>query len=338
MWKHLVLLALAAVVAGCGDSSSENDDGVSSKGDAKASYRIAVIPKGTTHEFWKSVHAGAQNAADDLADDDIDVEILWEGPLNENDAEGQIRVMQNFVTKQVDGICLAPLDATALVKYVSESKEADVPVVIFDSGLDSEEDIVSYVATDNYNGGRLAARQLAQALDGKGNVILLRYKQGSESTEQREQGFLDTLKEEFSEITVISSDEYSGTTPESSLSKATLVLNKHKDTVNGVFAVCEPNANGLLKALQETELVGKVKFMAFDPSVPLIDGMTKGTVDGIVLQDPVTMGYEAVMTMVKHLEGEDVEKRVATGEYVATPVNMKEERMHELLEPEQFQE
>jgi ribose transport system substrate-binding protein len=130
---------------------------------ADVKYRIAVIPKGTTHEFWKSVHAGAAKAAKEAGN----VEVLWKGPLQENDAEGQINVVQEFITKKVDGIVLAPLDSQALIAPVKDAKQQGIPTVIFDSGLADESIIVSYVATDNYNGGRLAARRLVEAIGAK---------------------------------------------------------------------------------------------------------------------------------------------------------------------------
>ena len=301
-------------------------------GEAKK-YTFALIPKGTTHEFWKSVHAGAENAAKEIGD----IQILWKGPLLENDRDGQISVVQDFVIKKVDGICLAPLDKQALVDAVKDAQAANIPVLIFDSALDDESLIVSYVATDNYKGGRLAAARLAESLDGQGNVIVLRYNAGSESTEQREEGFLAELKEKHPGIKVISSTEYAGTTPESSLEKATQVLTKHKSDVNGIFAVCEPNAAGVLKALEEIGLAGKVKFVAFDPNKELIQGLTDKKVHGIVLQDPVTMGYEAVKRMAAHIKGEQVEKRIGTGEFVATPENMTTPEMDKLLKPQQFE-
>lgn len=301
--------------------------------DASKKLTFAVIPKGTTHEFWKSVHAGAENAAKELGN----IEILWKGPLLENDRDGQISVVQDFVTKKVDGICLAPLDKQALVDAVRDSHDAGIPVLIFDSALQDENLIVSYVATDNLKGGQLAAKTLGESLGGKGNVVMLRYNAGSESTEQREAGFLATIKSDFPDIQVISSDEYAGTTPESSLDKATQVLSKFKDEANGIFAVCEPNAAGVLKALEETGLAGKVKFVAFDPNKELIDGMAASKVHGIVLQDPVTMGYESVKRLAAHLRGESVEKRIGTGEYVATPANMKTPEMDKLLKPQQFE-
>ncbi|HEX4412704.1 MAG TPA: substrate-binding domain-containing protein [Lacipirellulaceae bacterium] len=173
--------------------------------------------------------------------------------------------------------------------------------------------------------------------DEKG-VVLLRYNPGSESTEQREKGFLDTLAKEFPKVKVLSSDQYAGTTPESALDKATDVLTKYRDQVSGMFAVCEPNANGLVRALEISGLAGRVKCVVFDPSPDLIEGLTQGKVNGIVLQDPVTMGYLGVKTMIAHLDGKEVEKRIVTGEYVATPDNMKEAKIKELLEPAQFQE
>lgn len=297
-------------------------------------YRLAVIPKGTTHEFWKSVHAGAEQAAKEAGN----VEILWKGSLLENDRDGQISVVQDFVTQKVDGICLAPLDSQALIAYVREAKEAGIPTVIFDSGLDDESDIVSYVATDNYKGGVLAAQQMGKVLEGKGNVILMRYNPGSESTKQREDGFLDALKKDFPDAKILSSDEYAGTTPEASLEKCQTMFQKFKSELNGVFAVCEPNGTGMLGALEETGLAGKVKFITFDPSPRLIDAMTSGQCHGIVLQDPVKMGYTAVKTLVAHLNGQPVEKHISTGEYLATPANMKEPEMDKLLHPVQFGE
>lgn len=331
------LICVAAFV-GCSSNSPSSASGGGTAGGAgqgndagQKKLRIAVIPKGTTHIFWKSVHAGAVQAAKDLGD----VEILWKGPLLENDRDGQINVVQDFIANRVDGICLAPLDKQALIGPVKDAVEANIPVVIFDSALQDESKIVTYVATDNRKGGELAARHMASLLGGKGNVILLRYNAGSESTEQREEGFLDTLKEQFPEITVIS-QEYAGTTPELSLDKATQVLTNFKDKVQGIFAVCEPNASGILIALKETQLVGKVKFVAFDPSDDLIRAMEDGSCHGIVLQDPVSMGYKSVQSIVKSIRGETLEKRIGTGEFLATPENAKTPEINKLLNPERF--
>jgi ABC-type sugar transport system substrate-binding protein len=176
---------------------------------------------------------------------------------------------------------------------------------------------------------------------GRKGVILLRYKPGSESTEQREKGFLETLRKEYPDVRILVDNEYSGTTRDESLNKAQDLLNKYRHQVEGVFAVCEPNSMGVLEALKDLELDGKVKFIAFDPSPQLIEGMRDNVIHGIVLQDPVTMGYKAVMTLVEHLEGKEVTKRIATGEYVATPDNMNGQDaagndIQKLLNPVQY--
>ncbi len=326
------VLSLSVFLAGCGSENQPAKSGTVSG--TKKKYRIAVIPKGTTHEFWKSVHAGAENAARELGN----VEILWKGSLLENDRDGQISVVQDFITRKVDGFCLAPLDSQALIKYVKEASQENIPTVIFDSALDDESDIVSYVATDNYKGGALAAKQLGKALEGKGGVILLRYNTGSESTTQREEGFLDTLKKEFPEIKILSSNEYSETTPEGSLDKSQKLLIKFHDQVNGIFTVCEPNSTGMLKALEQEGLAGKVKFVGFDPSKQLIQAMRDGKMHGIVLQDPVKMGHDAVIALIQSLESKPPEKRIPTGEHIATPENMDEPEMQKLLNPQQFGE
>ncbi len=156
-------------------------------------YTIAVIPKGTTHEFWKSIHAGAVKAEQELAAKGTVVKLFWKGPLREDDREQQIQVVENFTTRRVSGIVLAPLDSHALVNPVRSAVRAKIPVVVMDSDLKSDQ-YVSFVATDNFLGGQLAGEQLAKLLEGRGNVILLRYAVGSASTEAREAGFLDALK------------------------------------------------------------------------------------------------------------------------------------------------
>lgn len=129
---------------------------------AEAKYNIAVIPKGTTHEFWQSVHAGVHKAAQELGN----VRIHWKGPIREDDADGQIDVVRDFITKGVDGICLAPLDSQALLGAVREAQSEGIPTIVFDSNLVPNEIQVSYVATDNYQGGAKAAHQMAELLRG----------------------------------------------------------------------------------------------------------------------------------------------------------------------------
>jgi ABC-type sugar transport system substrate-binding protein len=166
----------------------------------------------------------------------------------------------------------------------------------------------------------------------------MRYNPGSESTEQREAGFLDTLAKEYPDVKVISSDQYAGTTPESSMDKTTDVLNKYRGRVTGIFSNNESNATGMLGALENTSLAGQMKAIAFDPNAALIQAMVDGKIQGIVLQAPVKMRYQSVKTITSHPEGQPVEKRIVTDVHVATPENMNDEEMKKLLHPAQYQE
>lgn len=318
---------LFLLLLGCCGGSGAGTGGGGASPDKK--LRIAVIPKGTTHQFWKSVHAGAQRAAKEMGN----VEIEWTSSPKEDDTPGQISVVKGSITRGVDGICVAPNHSQSLVDAVEESIDAGVPVVIFDSGLAPGPDIVSYVATDNENGGRLAAQQMAKALGEKGNVILLRYREGSESTEMREKGFLEEIAK-YPDIKVVSSDQYGDSTVQSAKQKAMQLIVAYEGKFDGIFAVCEPNAIGVLEALEQSNLAGKVKFIAFDPSERLIAAMEEDKIHGIVLQNPVEMGYQSVKALVSKIRGQEVEKKIGTGEYVATKENMNSPEVAKLLRPE----
>ncbi len=264
---------------------------------AAESYRVAVIPKGTTHEFWKSINAGAFKARDELAAQGVKVEVIWKGPLKEDDRDQQIQTVENFTSRRVNGIILAPLDSQALVRPVNNAIRAKIPVVIFDSGLKGE-NYVSFVATDNYKGGVLAAQHLGKVLGGKGKVILLRYAVGSASTEEREAGFLDTLKAKFPEIKLISSDQYAGPTRETGYQASQNLLNRFGREVEGIFCPNENSTVGMTKALKDIgKAGGKVKMMGFDAGTQSVLDLKNGDVQGLVVQNPIFMGYKSVMTM-----------------------------------------
>lgn len=299
---------------------------------AEKSYTIAVIPKGTTHEFWKSINAGAVKAQRELTEKGTKVEIIWKGPLREDDRDQQIQVVENFMARRVSGIVLAPLDSQALVRPVANAAQAGVPVVIIDSGLKSDK-YVSFVATDNYKGGQIAGEHLAKLLGEKGNVILLRYAVGSASTEAREEGFLDAIKK-FPNIKILSSDQHAGATRELAYQTSQNLLNRFGREVNGIFAVNETATVAMAKALRDIgRASGKVKMIGFDSGTPSVQDLKNGDVQGLVVQNPMRMGYLGVVTMVKHLQGEKVEKRIDTGVVLVTPENMEKPEIKELLYP-----
>jgi ribose transport system substrate-binding protein len=325
------MLACALAAAGCGDSEPAGGNTAGGSTGA-AGYTIAVIPKGTIHEFWRAIEAGARKAEAELKAGGTQVEVIWKGPLREDDRDQQIQVVENFTSRRVSGMVLAPLDSQALVKPVETAAQARIPIVIIDSGLKTES-YVSFVATDNFLGGQLGGEHLARLLDGKGKVILLRYAVGSASTEAREAGFLDAIKK-FPEITLLSSDQYGGATRETAYQAAQNLLNRFGREVNGVFCPNESVAVGMAKALRDLGLAGgKVKMIGFDTSVQSVADLRAGNLQGLVVQNPMRMGYDGVMTLVKHLKGEEVPRRIDTGVTLVTPENMDQPEVKELLEP-----
>ena len=298
----------------------------------KKKLTIAVIPKGTTHEFWKSIHAGAVQASQELNAAGDSVRIIWKGPLREDDREQQIQVVEGFLTQGVNGIVLAPLDRRALVRPVEEAKSAGVPTVIIDSGLESEA-IVSYIATDNYKGGTLAADRIGQLLNGKGKVLVLRLQEGSASTEERERGFLEELKSKFPGITVVSSDQYAGPTRETAKRASENLLNRFGGDLQGVFTSNESATIGMLLALQDIGKAGKISFVGFDSSQTFIDAINANQLHGIVVQNPFNMGYLGVRTMVDNLLGKPVSKQIDTGVMLVTKDNLQSPEVQTLLHP-----
>ncbi len=290
-------------------------------------YRIAVIPKGTTHEFWKSIHAGAAKAAKEF-----DVEIIWQGPQKEDDRELQIQVVQSFVSRRVDAIVLAPLDEVALVRPVREAVRRGIKVVVIDSGLKAK-GFSSFVATDNYQGGRMGAKRLGEVMGGQGKALLLRYSEGSASTMKREQGFLDEMAENYPGIELVSTNRYAGATRESAFKEAQNLLTKFS-SLDGVFCPNESSAAGMLRALQTAGKAGKVKYVGFDSSETLLNGLKAGEMDGLVVQNPFLMGYLGVKTAVEVLQGKKVKRRIDTGVVLVTRENMATPEMVELLTPD----
>ncbi len=294
------VVGIGLLLGGC------NPDGGSGQGSSK--IRIAVIPKGTTHEFWKSVEAGAKKAGEELK-----VEIIWKGPLKEDEKNQQIGLVEQFVSEGVSGICLAPLDDTALLAPVQGAAGKKIPVVIFDSALKGQvgKDFVSLVATNNRVGGRMAGEQLVKTLGQNKKVVLLRYKEGSASTMEREAGFLEAIAKD-PQITLIEQNRYAGATMGEAQTAAMNMIDKLREA-GGIFCPNESSTMGMLLALRQNGLAGKVTFIGFDASPPLLEAVRNGEIQGLIAQDPSGMGYKAVATMVKHLKGEKVPDYIDTG-------------------------
>jgi ribose transport system substrate-binding protein len=320
MKKLLCSVALLVLVGACSKPKSD-------------ALQIAVIPKGTTHEFWKSIHAGAEKAAQELKSQGVNVQIIWKGPLKEDDREQQIQVVENFVGQRVAGIVLAPLDKRGLVAPVESAVRGKIPVVVIDSGIESTAPS-SYIATDNREGGRIAARRLGQLLGGKGGVIMLRLQVGSASTEAREEGFLEVMTKDFPDIKLLSTDQHAGATRDTAKAVSENLINRFGRQLNGIFCVNESASAGMLQALRDAGLAGgKVKFVGFDSGETLNAALLAGDIQGLVVQNPMMMGYLGVKKIVAVIRGEKVEPVIDTGVGFVTKENFNSPEMVEMVKP-----
>ena len=309
---RLCLLLAAIALSGC----------QSREGPSGTVLRVAVVPKGSTHEHWLRVKIGAEKAAAELTAGGTPVEVIWKAPLREDDREQQVQVVEGFISQGVSGLVLAPLDSRALERPVEEAARAGIPTVIFDSALANPEKAVSYVSTDNRRGGELAGRRMGEVLKGKGRVLMLRYQEGSAATEEREGGFLAVLSKEFPGIEVVSSDQYAGATRDTAKRTSENLLNRYAASLDGIFTPNESSTAGMLLALQDIGKAGAIAFVGFDYSSAFIEPLKRGEIRGFVVQHPVNMGYLSVKTMVDHLRGRPVPKTVDTGVFMVTPDNL----------------
>jgi len=326
MKRIMIAAGIAVLVVACG----KNEQTAAPK--SGKSFTIAVIPQGSTHEFWKSIHAGAMKAAQDEAKAGVNVTIIWKGPMREDDREQQVQVVEGFVTQHVDGIVLAPFDKNALVRPVEEAKRAGIPTVVVDSGLESA-DPISFVASNNYHGGELAADEMGRLLNGKGKVLALRYQEGVFSTEQREKGFIERIKAVYPNIQLISSNQFAGATRDTAKTAAENLLNRFGNDLDGLFTPNESSTAGALLALEDAGKAGKIRFIGFDTSEVFVKAMRDGKLHGIVVQNPFRMGELGVKAVVDHLLGKAVEKRVDTGVTLITPANLDAPESQTLLHP-----
>jgi ribose transport system substrate-binding protein len=278
---------------------------------------IAVVPKANSHMFWQSVQAGAKAAGREFQ-----VDILWNGAASETEYSRQIQIVDSMLARRVDGLAVAAADRTALNGSLDRAASLKIPVTIFDSGVDSS-NYMTFVATNNYEAGQMAARKLGALVGGSGKIAVVMHAPGSYSTMERERGFDDTLAKEFPRIRV-AARQFGMSDRAKSMAAAENMLTAHPDLA-GMFASSEPSSMGTAQALKERGLSGKLKYVAFDASESMVEDLKGGTIDALVAQDPFRIGYEAVKTLVDRLHGQspprklDLHARVITRPDLALP-------------------
>lgn len=286
---------------------------------------VGVVPKGANHIFWQTVHAGAIKAAQEYG-----LEVEWNAPALEIDASRQIDIVESMVTRRLAGIVLAPVDKKALVNVVERAAKAEIPVSIFDSGVDTRQRI-SYVATNNDEGGRMAARRLGEILGGQGKVIVIGFMPGSASTMEREHGFQDEIRTRFPKINILGL-QFGMASQAKSMAATENVLTAHPDLA-GLFADNESSSAGAVQALKSRQAKG-VKMVAFDASDSLIADMKAGWIDSIVVQNPFRMGYEATRAIGMKLKGETPPELIDSGATLIKPADLELPETKALLFPD----
>lgn len=310
--KHRSLLALGVLLlAGCQQNSKKT---------------IAVVPKATSHLFWVSVQAGAMAAGEEYG-----VNVEWNGAASETEYPRQIQIVDSFISRRVDGIALAATERKALVAVLDRASQANIPVTVFDSGVDSE-NYMSFLATNNYEGGQLAGRTLGRLLNGNGKVGVVLHAPGSGSTMDRERGFEDAIKAEFPGIRIVA-QQFGQSDRSKAMAAMENILTAHPD-LDGVFASSEPSSMGASLALKSRGLNGRVKLVAFDSSDSMIEDLKGGVIDAMVVQDPFRMGHDAVKTLVDKLNGQTPPKKIDLSARVVTKADLEKEDVKLLLFPD----
>lgn len=317
--KNALWIALFVVVAGLLVAV-----GLLRRG-GQTAHRIGVIPKETVSMYWEGVRQGALKAGQEEKYD-----ILWNGPEIETDRERQIQVIEDMIVQKVDGIVLAPTDRKALVPAVEKIAARKIPCVIVDSGVETDQ-YLSYMATDNFKGGVLAAKRIGEILGGKGKIVVVEWTPNSASTDARLQGFRQTLAKESPDIQIVDAKYPNPPTMDKARDVTQDMLTRNPD-IDGLFACNATTAGGALTALQSFQGQKKIKMVGFDAWPMVVDGLAKGDLDSLIIQNPYRMGYEGVKAIVHKLKGESVPKQVDTGVELVTRDRLKDPKIKELLD------
>lgn len=287
---------------------------------------IAVIPKSTASVFWQSVQAGAIAAGQENH-----LKITWSGAALETDYSRQIQIVDSMIARHVDGIAVAASERNILNRSLERAAAANIPVVIFDSGVDSA-NYLTFISTNNVEAGKAGGRALGELLKGKGTVAEIMHAPGSFSTMDRERGFEQVMAQEFPGIHIVAK-QFSAGDREKAMNVTENILTAHPE-LDGVFASSEPSSVGAAQALKSRGLAGKVRFVAFDSSQGLVDDLQNGTIDALVAQDPFKLGHDAVALIQQKLNGQTPAKQIDLSARVIAKADLARPEIHALLYPD----
>ncbi len=311
-----VLLAMALVISACGAQQA-----AAPAADAKP--YIPIISKGFQHQFWQAVRSGAEKAATDF-----NVEITFEGPESESQVDKQIEMLQTAIDKKPAAICFAALDSKAAIPLLEKAKAANIPVIGFDSGVDSDIPVTT-AATDNLAAAALAADKLAEAIGGSGEVGVVVHDQTSRTGIDRRDGFVNQIKAKYPNITIVDI-QYGGGDQLKSTDLTKAMIQAHPN-IKGFFGANEGSAIGVLNAVKELGMEGKITVIGYDSGKAQIDAVGSGVMAGAITQDPIGIGYKCVEAAVKAIKGEQLPKMIDTGFHYYTKENIEDATIKPLL-------
>ena len=310
------LLIMAVVVSACGAQQA-----AAPAADAKP--YIPIISKGFQHQFWQAVRSGAEKAATDF-----NVEITFEGPENESQVDKQIEMLQTAIDKKPAAICFAALDSKAAIPLLEKAKAANIPVIGFDSGVDSDIPVTT-AATDNLAAAAMAADKMAEAIGGSGEVGVVVHDQTSRTGIDRRDGFVNQMKAKYPNITIVDI-QYGGGDQLKSTDLAKAMIQAHPN-IKGFFGANEGSAIGVLNAVKELGMEGKIAVIGYDSGKAQIDAVSSGVMTGSITQDPIGIGYKCVEAAVKAIKGEQLPKMIDTGFHYYTKENINDPKIKPLL-------
>ncbi|MBE7472893.1 MAG: BMP family ABC transporter substrate-binding protein [Anaerolineae bacterium] len=320
-----LLLVTSLLVAACGaqPAAPAQTSGGESAAPAEGKPYIPVISKGFQHQFWQAVKMGSEQAAKDL-----NVDITFEGPESESQVDKQIEMLQAALDKKPAAICLAALDSKAVVPLLERAKAANIPVVGFDSGVDSDIPVTT-AATDNLAAAAYAADKMAELIGGEGEVAIIAHDQTSRTGIDRVKGFTDQITAKYPNIKIVDT-QYGGGDPQKSTDIAKAVIQAHPN-LKGYFGANEGSMKGVMNGVKELGKEGQIVMIGYDAGKQLKDEIRAGIVAGAITQDPVGIGYKCVEAAVKALNGETLPKSIDTGFKWYDKSNIDSEEMKPLL-------
>ena len=323
--KRLIsILGVTALIVGAcsntGASPSGSDAGSVSTGEKPY---IPVISKGFQHQFWQAVKKGAEDEAAKL-----NVTISFEGPENESQVDKQMEMLQAALDKHPQALCFAALDSKAAIPLLEKAKAANIPVVGFDSGVDSDIPVAT-AATDNIAAAALAADKMAEAIGGSGKVGVIVHDQTSRTGIDRRDGFINEMKAKYPNVEIIG-PQYGGGDQLKSTDLAKAMIQANPD-IKGFFGANEGSAIGVVNAVKELNLSGKLVVIGYDSGQAQIDAINSGLMLGAITQNPIGIGAKCVEAAVKAIKGETVEKNIDTGFFWYDKTNITDPKVAAVL-------